>query len=32
MAAGDWQLCGDRFYERVVLHHLDWDVCLADMR
>ena len=32
MAAGEWQLCGDRFYERTTLYHLDWDVDLEDMR
>ena len=32
MAAGEWQLCGDRFYDRTTLYHLDWDVDLEDMR
>jgi hypothetical protein len=31
-SAGERQLCGDRFYERTTLYHLDWDVELNDMR
>jgi hypothetical protein len=31
-SAGEWQLCGDRFYERTTLYQLDWDVELGDMR
>lgn len=32
-STGDWDICGDRFYEKVELYHLEWEALrLIDTR